>query len=47
VSVPVPGAVEVVLYRARPGVADEQAVEASDALRSDLESVPATSAAVS
>jgi hypothetical protein len=40
VSVPVPGAVEVVLYRARAGVADQQVVEASDALQSDLEGLP-------
>ena len=32
-STSIPGAVEVVLYRSRPGVADEQLIEASDALR--------------
>jgi hypothetical protein len=31
------GAVEVVLYRARPGVPDQQVIEASEALQADLE----------
>jgi hypothetical protein len=35
-----PGAVEVVLYRSKPGVADEEVVAASEALQSDLETYP-------
>jgi hypothetical protein len=31
------GAVEVVLYRAKPGVADQQVIEASEALQADLD----------
>ena len=36
-SISTPGAVEVVLYRAKPGVPDQQVVDASDALQADLE----------
>jgi hypothetical protein len=39
-SSPTPGTVEVVLYRSRPGVTDQQLVEASDALQTDLEAFP-------
>jgi hypothetical protein len=40
VSTPTPGAVEVVLYRPRPGVTDEHILEASDALQADVERFP-------
>ena len=39
-SITNPGAVEIVLYRPRPGVTDQQVVEASDALQTDLEGFP-------
>ena len=39
-STPTPGAVEVVLYRSRPGIPDQQLIEASDALQIDLEGFP-------
>ena len=39
-NTPTPGAVEVVLYRARPDIADQQILEASDALQADLEGFP-------
>ena len=39
-STPTLGAVEVVLYRSRPDVTDQQIVEASDTLQSDLEGFP-------
>jgi hypothetical protein len=39
-STPTPGAVEIVLYRSRPGVTDQQLVEASEALQTDLEAFP-------
>jgi hypothetical protein len=35
-STPAPGAVEIVLYRSKPGVTDEQVLAASDALQADV-----------